>query len=661
MRTPHWIGVVVLALIVGGTVGYLTAPRDSDSRITGVVPEEDTAGPGIDLSLDSGKQVENPPPYKTEAPRTSETQSSYRTARASDSALINAIRALPMPEVPLGPGSISGRIVDSAGNPIAGISVQGYLPSRSARYPRFFDYEGRELHEGLEEDIRNMFQQRALGNLPELRAVSDSAGNWTINGIADGKYRISPRNGSYEFRMPRYEFSAGDEVEIVARRLTELRIKVLLPDGTSTVDYRPAITDVLQNSSSHSFRTGDGSPWFEPVGSEFRPMVPAGVYLISAVGEGMSSGEPQLVEVIEGDSGLVTLQLETVERKGIRGRIVVEGGELLSSEKRIWYAKVPTGLSPEDIAGSLTRQHLGMLNYVREVYHIPLEDPGRYVIALGFGVKLFEWHSVDFDGSETVVDFLLTPPEPEASIVIDISSTQWRTGSIYFKLYFEGPRPHYISLDAWKINENEFRVVPPDDTEIGERQPGWISLETYSGTVDLPVMHAQAQRLKAVFEPQTCLLVDVGGWKAPGAPHSRLSIELQRADGSRVASAAHYSGGHAPAILNRLQPGSYQLVIEYDQMEFVRESIELTGSYVLKRVELPRLYALSILGLDQRTSSAITGGPYNVRKSFGYKDGTASMHLPAGDYVLTWRSPDSREERTQDITITEDTTIDMPK
>ncbi|MCA8910256.1 MAG: hypothetical protein KDB82_01010 [Planctomycetes bacterium] len=662
MRTPHWLGIVLLALVLGTAVGYVIAPSDQTERQSATVHPDDQqslddgAGKALPVSAESkvAKPDVEPPAHRAEP-------ESVFAPHAGDSSLIRAIRAIPIPEVPLGKGAISGRVLSIHGEPVAGITVQGYLPDYGkVRYPKFFDYQGRELYAGLEEDIRNMFRQRALARPPELRAISDKDGNWTINGIADGEYLISPRDPGFEFRMPGHRFHAGESVTIYARPLTEMRIKVLDSDGEPTTDHPPRIVDVLRNRQIANTQTAEGGYWMDPAGDVFRPLVPAGVYMVSVLVAGEAAGEPEVVEVKDGQPVDVTLRLATNENAGVGGSINIQGGSYTSGGRDICYARVPAGLTPGEVAAKLSQENLGRLSYVRDRYFFPLKDSGKYVVGLVCGQRVLSWQTIEFDGTEQTVDFEVSPPAPEDSIVVEVSDEQWDSDTARFTLHFQEPSRHRLTLDAWKISEAEYRVIPPTSGEIGDLQPAWISVETRSGTVDLPVMHVKPQHLRAVFDQQTCLMVDVEGWKPPSVSHGNFRVSVRREDDSEVESRSWYSGGRTPAVLGGIQPGAYRLVIEFDSIRLLDEPIDVSGVCVLKRVTLPKFYAVTVVGLKDKGWLRVSGGPYSLNKSVSSRADSVTVYLPAGEYEFSWRQQSEREDRKLSVTVSEDGTVYLP-
>jgi hypothetical protein len=584
-------------------------------------------------------------------------------APGSESDLIRAIRALPKPELKLGDGKITGRVIDVDGNPLRGVTIQAQPPrTEPMRYPRILDYEGRDLHEGLEEDIRLMLRQRAISAPPELRAESAADGTWQINGIGEGKYVVYPRAKGYQLYLSKYEFFAGDDVTIYATPLVELQIQVLTAEGVPTTEFRPDIRDVITGSSNPNFYTENGRPWFPSEDDHFTMLAPAGVYLVSVATQAHGSADPVLVEMKLGEPQKVTLQLGAIEWNGLRGKLVFEGGDP-SGSHNVAHALVQPGTTAADTAATLAKQDMRRVQPLRGEYALPLSQTGNYVVAVFLDLRMVHWIEVAYAGGSQIQDIELQAPAADDSIVCEIIAPPGRSFSADFGLQTQDGRRE-IRLTAWKISDREYRIIPPSDAELGEKLPRAIIAKSSIGDVEVPILHLQAQRLRAEFKPRTALLVDVGRWTLPAGHERPLQVELRRDDGSRVESASWYRGGAVPAILSNVQPGNYRLFVGLDYLTLIDEPIGVSGAYVRKSVELPVLRQVTISGVDMHGRAKING-PFITRENgmpvHAFEGDTVNVYLPDGEYTLSWRKGGEREDTTAALSVAGDTTYTLPK
>lgn len=633
MQHWHWAAVAGLAFVMGIGVGYGVSATTDDERpqISG---GEDATG------LESGNPDVDPQ-RRDDAPATGKPEEAPTEfgddEEASEDSLMSALKSVPLPAPDTGDGKITGRVIDEKGDPVAGVKVQlsPYLAIQQ-RSLSLYDLSGREFYEGLEEDIRKLARIRALYSGGERSVVSDTDGQWSFEGIGEMTYhvRVKDRRFGVLASGDLTDLSAGDQVRISVTRFVELPIRMVLPNGEATTEVLPGIMPVGGTDRRHAMYSSHTGSWTHPEGKVFRPALPPGGYLISVNTSKYKTEGAKLVNVSE--DGAETIELRLIEVPRIEGNLSWEGGAPKSSV-RIRYRKLEPGESADDAKNDLMQQ-AGV--YPRDgTYTITDAEPGRYALGVYAGEHLVAFELVNFGGGVQKFDLTLDVPGPAHSIdcIVEVPPG-FEGGFPEFRMGFADKRPGF-ALTAWKVDGGRFRILPPPEEGTADSKPNSILIRVNGiGAVRVPISHTGSQTIRAVFRRPGALVLETNDWRGPKGFHQAPSIELTDEQGRRVGSTSIESGSPRPSVLRQIQPGTYHLRATWSKLVLLEESVTITSGHVVRRLDLPSFYTLTLVGGDQRLYTSIQAetrfGRINENVRIGGDMKTRELWLPPGEYRL---------------------------
>jgi len=275
--------LVLAALAAGFGAGYLAR------------------GPG-----DASERVARRPARDTTDPETG--------PRETPTGLARALAALPSPEPRRGDGRIEGTVRTTDGRPLAGARIRAVLvqDNGGSRWLRDDDAQPR-----LEERVRSLVRWHRERRARTVDVFTDATGAFALTGLADGEHSVSGHVAGYEVSANGYDATTvkpGAKIEFVAYAVREVRIDVLLPDGTAT--DAASIMIVSEDSGD------DLAVWWTPREPSIR--LSPGAHTLRAAYEGLACGPVRVVVAVDRPTPPVTLRLQP--KAGLRGRVTFAEG-----------------------------------------------------------------------------------------------------------------------------------------------------------------------------------------------------------------------------------------------------------------------------------------------------------------------------------------------
>jgi protocatechuate 3,4-dioxygenase beta subunit len=470
-------------------------------------------------------------------------------------------------------GSLTGRVVDARGRPIPGARIRA-LPVPSEAWHRA--HEAALMGDPETWLLRSLALHRWTQAL-RTEAATDTSGQFTLDNLADVRYRLTAGKTGWRFRESGDEALTrpGDEPTITGTREVEVRVRVLLPDG----EEAPDATLVLREHRPHD----------EEGAEERRPWSPGSPVLIVAADRWTLTAErgarlrsrPLEVEVTPATAG-EPLELELLPRLAIRGRVVYPEPEPATSVDLVLAPLLPGDpVATEwlERAGERRSEKLG----TDGAFVLGDLAPGDYLLGARRSAAdpggTPTWVIAVAELEERDVEVTLTLPDlpPDAAITVDVRGPDGaRVGGDVpvFAAYESGGRTGQRALPQVRTPDGRRRVRLPEDVRrvvTGER-PGTAWLEVSSkafGSARVRLVRG-LDSVVIGLEAPAALDVLVRGFR-PNVHAQELMLTLER-DGPLQLDAKHPEQARPSSKLDDLgrvrfqgvQPGHWELVIRFD-------------------------------------------------------------------------------------------------
>lgn len=581
---PWWLSVVTL--IVGLGAGYMlwgedaASPTEVDGGLDEAAGPSDTATAlrGADGMTPSGATLE---------------------AGSAVDPLTRILRAEPAPELVRGSGRLSGRVVDSAGQPVPGVRMKIQAEANHQRfYPTTYDPDPeKELLQRLRGMIASDRWQRAY------RRVTTTAadGTYAFEELPDVSYRVSGELEGWNIRPENHQHwrgvSIGTEVPFQARA-----------QGRFTFQFSeapPASLNVTlkQQNATRQFHWSPADRFLS---------ADPGVYDLSVSGgpsETLRAG-PIPIELKPGAEPLV-IPLTFTRSPVLRLTISAPPGEGLPVQ--VWYLKVADGERPseavlkargtEDHNWGSHRRNAGS-DTTRTLKDL---EVGTYAIGVARG---------DEDGLATIelVDLVpgivehtieLPPLDPASYVILGVYDADGK------------PLPSPRITTGW-FGERGSRsggssTAPRPDGRIlvMHQQPNdstadgtwWVEARVEGhGAKRVAYKAGKARELELRFEAPASVDVEVKG--VAGTPYEgRVSVRLVADDGTRTwGGDGTPVDGKGQATVRGIQPGPYRLELtvkagRHRRMATVAsEPFTVRAGTQARRIDFPTLHTVTVHG-----------------------------------------------------------------
>lgn len=563
-------------------------------------------------------------------------------------ALVAAKAAVPEAD---GPARLSGRVVDGAGEPLAGVTVAAYhWPSKKLTQPGIDPKEWLEAHQdapvwGLQG--RYVVDTLVRATERHRRTVTDADGAFDFGGVADGRYELRLFSSTHLMEERRVE--AGAPVVLVAAKIHRHVLDLRLPDGTQPGHALVSVKG--RDRFSGSWKWTPAEPWFPSEMAvttvsitsgdvEFIGLEPIGKFGLSSKVVDARGGQPQRLDLERRTVLRVAIVGSAKDDKGFRSK-----GELVQSGtgKRIELANIDSRALVVD----------GLV-------------PGEYTLELGRVGRLPEveeeltvshgWNDLEVDlGAVDAEQFMVvTCLSPEGEPVTDVD---WITFTVD-----DGKVRGSGAVSSVKKGRGVLWIDPADVgryfPEPPERVTMTFSSEFY-GRVQRDVRVGPGA-FEVTFK-DACELVVV----VDGDLHGGMQLVLkQRKEGGRwreVHSADIPQDGRVP--MGRVRPG--QIMLEVFPGRFKSRAAVLRDRFEVEegpreiQMIAPRVHDVAIDDRGAPSESLYRlrfldpkTGRWTERKETPFLDDEGFVQiraLPAGKYRITRHDPTFPDELTFEL------------
>jgi hypothetical protein len=602
--------LVLAALAAGFGAGYLSrGPGDAPERVARR-PARGTTDPGI-------------------RPRESSTDLERALA---------TLAALPSPEPRRGDGSIEGTVRTPDGRPLEGVRIRAVLWPDVDKLRRTPEDDTRPR---LEDDVRRYVRWHRERWANTLDTVSDAAGAFAFTGLADADYWVSGHVAGYEVTADgsvMKEAGPGAKIEFVARTVRDVRIEVLLPDGTA------AAAALIEADPEY------GGEALMETWTRGQPSVrlPPGAYALDATHKGLTCEPVRVVVAADTPTPPVTLRLRP--KAGLRGRVTFAKGKPLSTIM-VNVLRLDAGEKPDP-------QRLpddGESDWIfvgGETYEFDDEEvgPGRFLVGVVFHETVVAWRVVEIGkGSSQRCDFEKLELPAEGFVAVDV----------------RGPGGEPVQdLEVFAGVDDDGDVSTDEDSAFQRRDGGLLVAHYPAGKearLFVEVFSKRFGRKRAYYERGRARPVRIEF----GAP-ARLAVALRGYVGSghegwlraALARSDHSAeeieelGDDAPALdgdgkieLGPAETGLCLLVV-YVQVgdeyyEAARHEVQLRAGANQLAIAMPVLHRLVIRAPGLKPGTALQLAPDRsetwlaVERRIGEDGRVVFPRLPTGRYELS--------------------------
>ena len=228
-----------------------------------------------------------------------------------DSDLAKALRQLEASDVRRGTGTITGKVTNAQGEPVAGVTIRGRPIADRFRRPRG---KGVPTDRAIEDSVRRYIANLYRTRLSRVEVVTGSDGTFVLAGITDDRYWVEAFLRDHDVQHSKY-VRAGNTIDFVALPIVTVPVEILLPDGT-----RPRSANVYCKSDAIQIN----ERWAADPGSI---QISPGTYRFTASVQGMDLKSNEVVRTLELGKPVDVVVLKLRGRPGIKGTVKVKGAE----------------------------------------------------------------------------------------------------------------------------------------------------------------------------------------------------------------------------------------------------------------------------------------------------------------------------------------------
>ncbi|MCA8910255.1 MAG: hypothetical protein KDB82_01005 [Planctomycetes bacterium] len=668
MRTPHWLGIVLLALVLGATVGYVLSPtfgtgagRDSRAE-SGELPEPESEEPLPSSDVVPGNDVDAPVSHFTDEP----VDEAPGSEPSGDDSLVRAIKAIPLDAIAEGTGVFRGHVRDPDGNPVAGVRVTASPFSHWYAEPKAEgdSLDDEEYWEYLAEVTRRIVRQRAGQVKATREAITDEKGFYEIRKLPDERFLLNALHDDYEIQPAgRRHLQPDAVVDWVASRAGWVEVTVSAPEDIKTDDV--SVYFEAEAAGVRSRKVKPGVPERIKVG------VGTWQFRASAGGEKWKSKQTT-VTVRAGEDARVSIELKTPP-------MILAGIEYADGRPAggvaVRYAVARDELSPQDTLDPRRQLTTPMTPDVSgDRYQSDELEPGDYVVGLFLGNELRTWDRVTVSDTGATINFKLQAPGLADGIRVFLHLPDGFNAD-YPNFLVRIDEHSQLRVDQWRLDDASYLLVPSSIPEVENVSPRITLTLQKLGTQSAKTTGLKGVAVDLRFEKPaelTLILKNV-----PNGTERDLGIRYVLPDGSSSWTTGGARGhrlkaedGVVSLPWGVLQPGEYEFSVFLTTRGSTGRTLAAqtfrmeSGKDLTVELELADVYQVTIQakGIDVYTWMNLGWDGQKPAERCNVhmdEDGKCILtNIPAGTYTLKYRlNAGQSGEKTKTFTINGDKTV----
>ncbi len=668
---------LLIGVLIGGILGYV---------IFGIDPVQAESSPGLSRDAATSPLVESTIDPEAElqkvdlgAVREQPTKAPVANVTRSEAqGLVSGLQDASVKRVD-GEGSITGRVVDEEGAPMAnavvrlsgrgGSSMQATSPSSVG--------QGAPELPSLTDAVQKAAQRHKAQRARTRETKTDGQGNYRFEQLEDRDWRVTAFATGYVVKADSSysNFPVGSEVDFTAKRVLGVQVEVLMPDGSSAEKAHLNVKPKGDRSRTTNYEWSADEPFLRLI---------AGRYDIRGYSSGVDSlEEAELAsetQKLDLEAGLTPegLTFQLVSRNRITGRIEAPNEYPSSSQFMVRLMALSEGQEVDLKAlGDSGMQSWGQPGGKFSFTDL---DPSRYVIGAGIGWsgKIVCHQILELSSGAENVILEIPPLHDLGALRVTVSDDQGKPlDGVNFKIRKKRDGgSNSNGVNPIQTRDAAYMVTIPQEmhdeyfgtTLAGTQFSVSVSHDEY-GTREVPLTPGQTELAVSFVTPGT-LIVEVPGYAGSDyVGRVSLSISKEGGEGDRY----RYSmfGGdqidsEGMRTFEGLEPGMYSVAMKISpsgsgrsrarRQDVASIEVQVRAGENRAQIPIPNLYPLRVHWSDGKEGSTLRLYRHNAdgkRDAMGRGDLDADgmaiwENLPAGQYSLISYEGGSS---TMDITV----------
>lgn len=625
MRTPHWLGMILLALVAGVATGWLARGGDE------TLPSRPAAAPLADP--DGPREGATGPLASTllEPPSTSAPPAAADPAPVNPAGSQVIIDGIVLPEPITGDGKVTVLVADLQGAPVEGLELSLATEGNreELKYPRRADFETDE--EYMVAKLRHSYVRWKLEQQATHIQTSDVNGRIEFVGLPGEHAQLSMRSQDFLLEGRTDTMSrpvkVGEEITLTVARARQVEVLV---EGATSRSCRVSWTFESRTDSTSV-----------TVGKSAKIRLPLGRVEIRAdAGSSGGRSEPVVVEVNDSTPAVV-LKLGT--DAVLTGVVKFEGPR--PRYYSVYSAKVVAGATDAELLQDSRSAPVVRIEVDQESGKFVVNDEleGEYAIGVIGESELLCSTRVVLGNSPGEVELEVPAPDQAGGLIINVERPKdVRIENEQFTVR-DSLKGRYLSCRVWEYSDNRFLLMlQPGDAQsfpqeaIVSMHNGWL------GFVESRFRPGVDTEVSLKFEAGCMLRVSI-----TNPPPSSSWLALDCSKGPEFAEWRSVSSSIRPREraerVAALQPGEYRFRLRSaHHTGWVLAQLEATlkAGEQLIEIAVPELHSVLLdgSGCSPYTHGDLKHVESDISQHFTFNDNGNCLlgGLPPGTYEVSY-------------------------
>lgn len=626
MRTPHWLGMILLALVAGVATGWLARGGDE------TLPSRPAAAPLADP--DGSREGATGPLASTpvEPTNASAPPATAEPAPVNPAGSQVIIDGIVLPEPITGDGKVTVLVADLQGAPVEGLELSLATEGNreELKYPRRADFDTDE--EYMVAKLRHSYVRWKLEQQATHIQTSDVNGRIEFVGLPGEHAQLSMRSQDFLLEGRTDTMSrpvkVGEEITLTVARARQVEVLV---EGATSRSCRVSWTFESRTDSTSV-----------TVGKSAKIRLPLGRVEIRAdAGSSGGRSEPVVVEVNDSTPAVV-LKLGT--DAVLTGVVKFEGPR--PRYYSVYAAKVVAGATDAELLQDSRSAPVVRIEVDQESGKFVVSDEleGEYVIGVKGESKLLCSSRIVLGDSPMELELEVPAPVTNGGLIVNVEHPKdVPVENVQFTIR-NSEKNRIVSVSVWIYSNTRFLVIPIWGDSKAPPQEAIVGLHIGRlGYVEKDFRPGVDTEVNLKFEAACQVTLSISN---PPAGSNRLALDFARApefDRWQSASLSLRASRSAEAELGAFQPGLYRFRLrsEYPYGWVLAElDVTLKAGEQSIEIAVPELHSVLLdgSGCSPYTHGDLKHVESDVSQHFTFNDNGNCLlgGLPPGTYEVSY-------------------------